>query len=118
MAKPYDATVRTLTQLRPADWVAFLNLPQGAVTLLDTDLSTVTLAADHIIRVDAASPYLLHLEFETGESTSQVPARLHQYSTTASAKYGLPVVSVVFLLRRASDSPRIAGIYQKFWPDG
>lgn len=119
MPKPFDATTRLLSQTRPSDWIAYLGLPPGNATLLDTDLSTVSLAADRIVRVESgAMPYLLHLEFESGKDTASVPFRLLQYSVNTKARFGVPVVSAVFLLHKASDSSQIIGLYEEVGPDG
>ena len=119
MPKPFDAATRLLSQGRPDDWVAFLGLPSGAATVLDADLSTVSLAADRLLRVDnSLSSYILHMEFETGKSTAAIPFRLLQYSVQTKAKFALPVVSVVFLLHKPSDSPAIIGRYEETGPDG
>ena len=48
MSKPYDAVTKRLIEMRPADWVAFLDLPPGDVSLVDADLSTITLQADPV----------------------------------------------------------------------
>ncbi|MBC8135950.1 MAG: hypothetical protein H8F28_08710, partial [Fibrella sp.] len=61
MSKPYDAVTKRLIELRPAEWVRFLGLPPGNVSLVDADLSTITSYADRIIRVDTdAGSYLVH----------------------------------------------------------
>jgi predicted transposase YdaD len=118
VSKPFDATTKRLLEMHPEDWVAFLGLPAGAVTVLDADLSTVTAAADRLIRVDAAVPYILHNEFESGKDTASVPLRALHYSVNAEVKYGLPVVSTVVLLRKGSDSRRITGRFERRGPDG
>jgi hypothetical protein len=100
MSRPYDAAPKRLIELRPADWVRFLGLPLGPVSLVDADLSTVSAAADRMIRVDADAPYLVHNELESGKDTSRVPDRLFRYNAEADFKFGLPVLSHVFLLRR------------------
>ena len=117
MSKPYDATTRLLTQTRPKDWIAYLGLPPGTATVLDADLSTVSLAADRLVRVEGVSPYVLHLEFESGKDTSDVPFRLLQYSVNAKAEFGIAVVSTVFLLHKEADSPQITGDYQEIGPE-
>ncbi|WP_395146554.1 hypothetical protein [Armatimonas sp.] len=51
MAKPFDATTKFLVETHSADWVRLLGLPYAEAKLLDTDLSTVTAAADTLLRV-------------------------------------------------------------------
>ncbi len=46
MSKPYDATIKDLAAVGPADFVSWFDGPTTqAVTLLNVDLSTVTTAA-------------------------------------------------------------------------
>ncbi len=113
MSKPYDAVTKRLIELRPADWVAFLRLPEGDVSLVDADLSTVTSYADRIIRVDTGggASYLVHNELESGKDTATVPLRLFHYNASALYKTGLPVVSTVFLLHKGANSPKITGAF-------
>ena len=112
MSKPYDAVTKRLIEMRPADWVAFLRLPEGDVSLVDADLSTITLQADRIIRVvTGAGAYLVHNELESGESTTDVPTRLFHYNASIFYKLRLPVVSTVFLLHKESNSPQITGTF-------
>ena len=118
MSKPYDAVTNRLIELRPADWVSFLRLPQGPVSLVDADLSTITSYADRLIRVDAETPYLVHNELESGKDTATVPVRLFHYNASVFYKVRLPVVSAVFLLRKESNSPRITGTFDIPDPDG
>jgi predicted transposase YdaD len=121
MSKPYDAATKRLLELRPTDWVALLGLPAGPVTLVDADLSTVTAAADRMVRVDVpapAGPYLFHAELESGHGTAQVPARLLGYNVLGTEKFGLPVTSAVFLLRKEANSPLLTGRLSRTGPDG
>ncbi|MBC8135160.1 MAG: DUF4351 domain-containing protein [Fibrella sp.] len=112
MPKPYDAVTKRLIELRPAEWVRFLGLPPGNVSLVDADLSTITSYADRIIRVDTdAGSYLVHNELESGKDTATVPVRLFHYNASAVYKTGLPVVSTVFLLHKKSNSPQITGVF-------
>ena len=68
MAKPFDVTTKYLLQADPAAWLAVASLvPDGRVSILDTDLSTVSAAADALIRIEGPEPWLAHLEFQTGK---------------------------------------------------
>lgn len=119
MPKPYDAVTKRLIELRPADWVEFLRLPEGDVSLMDADLSTITSYADRIIRVDAPErSYLVHNELESGKDTAAVPLRLFHYNASALYKTGLPVVSTVFLLHKGANSPGITGTMDVAGADG
>jgi predicted transposase YdaD len=99
MPKPYDATTRYLVESSPADWPRLLGLPDGPVSLEDSNLSTVTAEADGVLRVGAAErPYLLHLEFQTGPD-ARLLARLHRYSGLLWYEYDAPVYTVLVLFR-------------------
>lgn len=117
MSKPHDVVTKRLLELRPGDWVDFLNLPKGPVSLMDADLSTVSVYADRLIRVDAPRPYCLHAELETGKNIVQAPVRLFHYGAIAFYKLGLPVVSNLFLLRREGNSPTVDGRFVVNGPD-
>ncbi len=81
MSKRYDAATKRLLEMRPEDWVKLIGLPQGPVSLVDADLSTVSAYADRLVRVEARFPYLMHNELESGESTADIPFRLFQHLT-------------------------------------
>ncbi len=66
-SKPFDATLKDLIEGDSAAWAALAG--GGAalrVTVIDADVSTVTAAADKVIRVEEASgSWLLDLEPES-----------------------------------------------------
>jgi hypothetical protein len=54
MPRPFDATMRELFELEPAAWLEFLGVPvpdPGQVTVIDSNLSTVTAEADKVVYV-------------------------------------------------------------------
>ena len=119
MPKPYDAVSKRLIELRPSDWVAFLGLPPGAVSIEDADLSTITAFADRLIRVETPTfSYLVHNELESGKDTADLPLRLLHYNASVLLKRRLPVVSTVFLLHKGSNSPAITGAFEVPGADG
>jgi hypothetical protein len=51
--KVYDATLKHLVEARPADWLTYLGLATGTqVGAVDADVSSVSAAADKVLRVD------------------------------------------------------------------
>src|SRR4051794_34319439 len=58
MPKPFDATLKELIEAFPTDWLAQIGIPvTGPIRVLSPELSTVTAAADALIRVgDAVVP--------------------------------------------------------------
>jgi predicted transposase YdaD len=108
MAKPYDVTTKFLVENNPRDWVRYLRFPDGPVQIEDTDLTTLVAEADKVLRVLARHPYLLHLEFQSGPDESLI-VRLFRYCLLLHIKYGLPIETVLILLRDTADGPLITG---------
>ena len=115
MPKPFDATLNALIDLRPGDWAeAFgrlAGIPPGPSTVLDTDLAT-TLQADKLFRIDGPSPSLLHLELEANPRTG-IPRELMRYNTLIDHQHGLPVETVLILLRPKAFASDQTGTYRR-----
>ena len=108
MPKPFDATLKDLIRDHPADWLAQLGVPvTEPPELLSPDLSTVTAAADTLIRVGGI---VVHIDVESGPDDS-LAKRMLRYNVLAHYRTGLPVRTVAVLLRsnaqRASLSDRV-----------
>jgi hypothetical protein len=112
MVKPFYVSLKDLIADYPADWLAFLDGPSVAVTAIDSDLATITAAADKVLRVAAEPPWLLHVELQSSPHSD--PAEpLHWYNTLLGHQHRLLVRTVLVLLRREADSPQLDGLYQK-----
>lgn len=109
MAKQYDATFKHLVELHPADWLAYTGLPPGtAVGTVEAELSSITAAADKVLRVEGPVPYLAHLEFQSGPDPD-LDRRVLFYNVLLRYRHDLPVRSVVLLLHPKARTPRLAG---------
>jgi hypothetical protein len=64
----YDPTLKDLVEIEPASWPVLLGYSKAPTRVIDADIATVSGAADKVLRVAAASPYLLHLEFVAGHA--------------------------------------------------
>ncbi|MBX9622712.1 MAG: hypothetical protein K2X82_02760 [Gemmataceae bacterium] len=98
MPKPFDATLKELVRAYPADWLARVGVPVTAADppeVLAVDLSTVTTAADTLIRVGGR---VVHIEIESGPDDG-LARRVLRYNVLAHERTGLPVRSAVVLLR-------------------
>jgi hypothetical protein len=96
VSKPYDATVKDLIAEFPADWLRLLGVPvNGPVEVLSPELSTVTAAADALIRVGGM---VVHIDAESGPDPD-LSVRLGLYNLLAHRHTGLPVHTVALLLR-------------------
>lgn len=111
MAKPYDSGVRVLIEQYLPDWLALAQRkPQGPVRVIDSDLSTITAEADKLIYVEDPQPWILHLEPQANWDGA-LEKRVSWYNGIVSYKHDCLVHSVIVLLRREADSPRLTGEY-------
>ncbi|MGE3270099.1 MAG: hypothetical protein AB7P40_15210, partial [Chloroflexota bacterium] len=107
--RPFDTTTRRLIEVDPASWLHLAGLPvNGPVHPLQSDVSTVLAEVDKLLHVDAASPWLAHLEVQSSRD-ARLPSRLLQYHALLHHRHRLPVASTVFLLRPAADGPELTG---------
>jgi predicted transposase YdaD len=107
VAKRFDATIKGLVEAYPADWLAFAGLPAAtALEVVDADVSSVSAAADKVIRVP--TPYIAHIEFQASADV-ELDARMLLYNVLLRWRHRLPVRTVVVLLRPQADSKSIGG---------
>jgi hypothetical protein len=96
MPKPYDATLKELIEAFPEDWLAGLGIPlTGPVEVLSPELSTVTAAADAVLRV---GDRIVHVDAESGPDPD-LATRMLLYNVLIHRMTKRPVHSVVVLLR-------------------
>jgi predicted transposase YdaD len=118
MAKPFDATTKDLLEADPVAWLAYLGLhPQGAVEVIDSDLSTVTAEADKVFRVAGPEPYLVHIEMQSSADAT-LPRRLLRYNILLDYRHNLRVWSVAILLRPEVEAANLTGSLDLRLPDG
>lgn len=120
MAKEFDADLNRLTDERPDEWARFLcarlGIPFGPAEVLDTDLAT-TVQADKLFRIRGPVSAVIHLEFESNPHLGR-PAGLLRYNVLVHHGTGLPVHSVVLLLRPKAQSSDLTGEYTLVGADG
>ncbi len=111
MAKPYDAAGKELMELKPEAFLQYVDVPaDGPVSLIESDFSTVTAQVDSVFRVEAESPYLVHIELQANRD-DDLPRRLRRYSGMIDYRHKLPILSAVILLRPEADHKDINGRY-------
>ncbi len=102
----------------PRAWLEYLlgrDLPE--VIVVSADLATFTTEADKILRVEADDPWIVHVEFETSYK-ADTPLRAQRYNILARYRHGLPVQSIIVLLRPVADGPEMTGLLEQYLPNG
>lgn len=120
MTKPFDATLNRMIEACPDDWVRHFailtGIPPGPGVAVDTDLAT-TLQADKIFRIDGPAPSLLHLEFQAS-SRLGIPPELMRYNVHVGHHNGLPVQTVLVLLRPSAQASDMDGVFRQHGVNG
>ncbi|MBY0524657.1 MAG: hypothetical protein K2R98_14735 [Gemmataceae bacterium] len=114
MSKPYDATLKAMLEASPADWTALIGLHAERIAVIDADVSTVTAATDKVLRLSGPD-VVAHFDFQAGPDAI-LPRRVHGYNALLEERHGLPVQSVVLLLRPQANLRAISGVYERRLP--
>jgi hypothetical protein len=88
---------------------AFDRPPTGPVKLLNVDLSTVTTAADLILRLGDPLHEIVHLDFQSSAAAWK-HADLLVYNALLFAHYHVPVHTLVLLLRPEAAHANLSGV--------
>ena len=114
---PFDATLKDLIESDPMAWSALgSDRPARRVTVEDGDVSSVSAAADKVLRVeDEAGVWLHDIEPESGHA-AQAPAKLLLYSTLLEHRHELPVCSTLLLLRPEANATAATGELRRYRP--
>ena len=111
---PFDVTMKDLIEENARAWAGYFN-PYTVidVAVIDADLSTVTARADKVLRVteDDGEQCLLNFEAEARHA-GDIPQRLALYSVLLTMRHGLPVRSIVLLLRRSANATVLTGLLE------
>jgi predicted transposase YdaD len=118
--KPFDASLKHLLETYAQDLVAFflpeLGLPEaGPVEVIDSDVATVSAAADKVFRVGGPEPWLFHLEVQASHNV-RLAEQLLLYNVLLHERHRLPVRSAVLLLRPQADRASLTGVLRRHWP--
>jgi predicted transposase YdaD len=110
MATPFDAATKQLLELDPVGWARFLGgPPAAAVAVIEADLATVTAEADKVLLIRGNHPWLMNVELQSSYDAT-LEDRLLRYNVLLRGRHELPVRSVVVLLRRQANAPRLTGV--------
>jgi hypothetical protein len=60
MSKRYDAALKAMLEVAPADWPRLAGFPTERAEVIDADVSTVTAATDKVIRLRGPAGGIMH----------------------------------------------------------
>ena len=113
-----DVSTKELVWDDPAAWADRFGIgPPGPVSVIDSEITTLTASADKVLKVDAPDPYLIDLEPHSYHDT-ELARKLWYRQVALDYKHDLPVLTVLILLRKEADSPGLTGSYERHLPDG
>jgi predicted transposase YdaD len=115
---PYDVSTKELVWDGPVAWLERFGIgPPGPVDVIDSDITTLTAAADKVVKVGGPEPYLVNIEFQTYHDTG-VTRTLWYRQVALDYRHNLPVLTVLVLLRKEANSPKLVGTYERHMPNG
>ncbi len=112
LEKKFDVTLKSLLEDSPEDWPILAGVHEPRVEVIDADVSTISGAADKVLRLYGPPPSLMHLEFQAGPDAS-LPRRMNVYNAALEDRHDLPVASVAVLLRPEANLRLLTGLYQR-----
>ncbi len=115
---PFDVSTKELVWDDPAACLNRFGVgPPGPVDVIDSDITALTAAADKVLRVGGPNPYLVNIEFQSYHDAELVRT-LWFRQVALDYRHDLPVVTVLVLLCKEANSPRLTGLYERQAPDG
>jgi predicted transposase YdaD len=113
-----DVSTKELIWDDPAAWLERFTIgPLGPVTIIDSNITTLTADADKVLKVDSPIPYLLVLEPHSYHDLTLI-RRLWYRQVALDFRHNLPVLTVLVLLCKEANSPGLTGSYERELPDG
>jgi hypothetical protein len=114
----FDVATKELVWDDPITWLNRLGVKvDGPVELIDTDITTLTAAADKVIKVGGPEPYLVNIELHSYHEKDLVRT-LWFRQVALDYRHNLPVLTAVVLLCKEANSPQLSGNYERYLPDG
>jgi hypothetical protein len=113
-----DVTTKELIWEGPAEWLERFTIgPLGPVTVIESDITTMTASADKVLKVEGPDPYLLVLEPHSYHDLTLI-RRLWYRQVALDYRHDLPVLTVLLLLCKEANSPGLTGSYERQLPGG
>ena len=114
----FDVSTKELVWEEPAAWLDRFGIARGGpVEVIDSEATALTAVADKVLRVGGESPFLVNLELHAYHETDLVRT-LWLRQVLLDHRHGLPVLTVLVLLRKKANSPHLRGVYERRLPDG
>jgi hypothetical protein len=109
MPKPYDATMKDLGAVYPADYLATFDRATTEPTRpINIDLSTVTTAADLVLGLGDPLREIVHMDFQASADRNK-DADVLVYNGLLYRQYRVPVHSILVLLRPQAAHSEVTG---------
>jgi predicted transposase YdaD len=116
MPKPFDAASKSIVEGYPESWLALIWPDSGLpLDVVDADVSTVTSAADKVLRIGGSEPWLAHFELQAARDPRLV-RRMLRYNVLLDTRHDLPVESVAVLLQPRADGSELTGVLERRTP--
>ncbi len=113
-----DVSAKELILDEPAAWADRFGVgPPAPVSVIDSEITTLTASADKVLKVDGPVPYLLDLEPHSYHDADIVRALWYR-QVALDCRHRLPVLTVLILLHKEANSPSLTGRYERHLPDG
>jgi hypothetical protein len=115
---PFDVATKELIWDDPAASLEKLGVIAGeSVELIDSDITTLTAAADKVIKVGGSAPYIVNIELHSYHDKELVRT-LWFRQVALDYRHRLPVLTILVLLCKEANSPNLTGNYERTLPDG
>lgn len=113
-----DVSTKELILDGPAAWADRFGIgPPGPVSVIDSEITTLTASADKVLKVDGPVPYLLDLEPHAYHD-KELARTLWYRQVALDHRHKLPVLTVLILLCKEANSPELTGRLERRLPDG
>ena len=114
----FDVSTKELVWEDPEGWEERFTIgPIGPVTVIDSDITTLSAGADKVLKVGGPDPYLLNLEPHAYHDLT-LTRTLWYRQVALDYRHNLPVLTVLVLLCKEANSPSLTGSYERQLPDG
>jgi predicted transposase YdaD len=91
--------------------------PVGPVEVIESAITALTAAADKVIRVEGDHPYLVVIEPQSHHDADLVETLWFRQAALFH-RHRLPVLTILVLMSREANSPRVTGTFEISMPDG